>query len=341
MKIVIDLGHPAQLNFYKNAIYELSKKNKVYITYINRGRLPKIVNKELKGIKNCRLIKIGNHRGNLLSVLVEANALRLIALFFRMIRIKPDIVISNGYQAGIYPKIFNIPSIHFNDDLNRSKLVINLIKFFSRDIYFPFYSDKRIKPFKALKEWSYLSPGYFTPDISVLNTYGLKEKGYVFIREVITGTLNYMGQKGRLIESVADQFPENVCVLLSLEDKTRQKNYPSNWIVLEEPIQDIHSLIYYSKLVISSGDSIAREGAQLGVPSIYCGVRKMLANQVLIDKNLLVQVNVKNIPSIVKENDELTTTSVELEKKQIEIRENLNNEWDDITSFILQKINRL
>ena len=39
--------------------------------------------------------------------------------------------------------------------------------------------------------------------------------------------------------------------------------------------------MYYSQIVISSGDSGAyREGAMLGVPSIYAGNRDMPANDI-------------------------------------------------------------
>ena len=49
--------------------------------------------------------------------------------------------------------------------------------------------------------------------------------------------------------------------------------YPKDWILLEEPVEGIHSLIYYSCALISSGDSMAREAALLGVPSYYLGIR--------------------------------------------------------------------
>ena len=41
----------------------------------------------------------------------------------------------------------------------------------------------------------------------------------------------------------------------------------------QEPIEDIHSLIYYAAGLVSSGDSMAREAALLGVPSYYLGIR--------------------------------------------------------------------
>ena len=58
-----------------------------------------------------------------------------------------------------------------------------------------------------------------------------------------------------------------------MEKKDKYQEYPQNWILLQEPIKDIHSLIYFSKGLISSGDSMAREAALLGVPSYYLGIR--------------------------------------------------------------------
>ena len=55
--------------------------------------------------------------------------------------------------------------------------------------------------------------------------------------------------------------------------KKRRDEYPADWIMLQEPIEDIHSLIYYAAGLVSSGDSMAREAALLGVPSYYLGIR--------------------------------------------------------------------
>ena len=37
----------------------------------------------------------------------------------------------------------------------------------------------------------------------------------------------------------------------------------------------MHTLLYYAKCVISSGDTVAREAALLGTPAIYIGGRDM------------------------------------------------------------------
>ena len=125
----------------------------------------------------------------------------------------------------------------------------------------------------TLKEWAYLNPRTFVPKVEVLERYGVKPKEYMFLREVSVGTINYTGQESGAILGIKDMIPKGMKVLLSLEEKKRRKEYPEDWILLQEPIEDIHSLIYYAAGLVSSGDSMAREAALLGVPAYYLGIR--------------------------------------------------------------------
>ena len=169
----------------------------------------------------------------------------------------------------------------------------------------------------------------------VLNKYKIKEKSYIFIREVSTKTQNYKNQKENLILQISKDI-KKVPIILSLEDKSNSSNYPAHWIILEEPVKDIHSLMYFSKVVISSGDSMAREGAMLGIPSIYCGTRNMPANDILIDKGMLLHRKAEEIPKIISKilNEKLLFEDQEL------FRGKLLEEWDDITDLILNKIEK-
>lgn len=110
-------------------------------------------------------------------------------------------------------------------------------------------------------------------------------------------SFNYYGQEDAIICSFSQEINPDTKVLLSLEDKTIVEHFPAHWIRLEEPVGDIHSLMFYAKLVVSSGDSMAREGAMLGVPSIYCGMRNMKANEMLMKRGILQHVKEKN-PSL-------------------------------------------
>ena len=188
--------------------------------------------------------------------------------------------------------------------------------------------------FDCLKEWSYLSPSYFKPDKTVLEKYGLKPNEYVFVREVSNKSFNYYNQEDAIICSISGQINKDIPVLLSLEDKSIKDKFPNNWTILEEPIADIHSLIYFSKLMVSSGDSMAREGAMLGIPSIYCGIREMKANQLLIDKGILEHCPVEKA---VKPFNDYISSEFDQEK-QIKIRENLLKEWVDMNQFMMSQI---
>jgi predicted glycosyltransferase len=112
--------------------------------------------------------------------------------------------------------------------------------------------------------------------------------------------------------------------------------YPAHWTVLQEPVPDIHSLLYYSCLVISSGDSMAREGAMLGVPSVYVGSRDMKANAMMQEKKMLFQCSVSQAPDLVDRilEKELTVPT------QDEFRAQLRAEWDDITQLIVSQIDQ-
>jgi predicted glycosyltransferase len=331
MVILIDIIHPAHLNLFKGLIFNLNEKgHKVIVTCIKRGKLPIVVEKELYPLP---VNYIGKHKGTMFSIIFEANILRFFQLFHFMIGKKIDIGISFGsFIMGAGLTLLGKPNIHFGDDPER-KMNAFLELLTCTERYLPAFVNPsgKTKVFNALKEWAYLSPDYFTPNQDVLKVYNIRPKEYLFIREVSTGSLNYLGQEVGIISTFASKLPKKYKVILSLEDKTLLPLYPSDWIILKEPVDDIHSLIYYSKVVISSGDSMAREGAMLGNPAVYCGSRFMKANQLLIDKNILFKVNPEAVPKFV---ENLIYDNFDL-AKQNAFRNKLMSEWIDVNKFLL------
>jgi hypothetical protein len=336
MKIVFDLMHPAHLNFFKNAIIQFANEgNQVIITVLRRGKLPDIIKKELPGIP---VKYVGKHRETKFSIIFEANIKKFFSLFFFLIGRRIDIGVSVGsFVLGAVCKLLGKPNIQFDDDPERNKNVF-LEKLTCSVLFFPpiVETGGKIKTMNALKEWAYLSPKYFTPRESELEKYDLKPKKYIFIREVSTGTLNYKEQSANIIATFAHRLPKNYQVILSLEDKSTIEQYPPGWILLKEPVEDIHSLIYNSILVISSGDSMAREGAMLGVPSIFCGIRYMKANDIMIDKGMLFKIESEEVPHFVK-GIIAGKTALPDQKK---FRKKLQAEWDDVTGHIIKQIKK-
>lgn len=333
MKVLFDIYHLPQVNLYKSSIRELDP-SEVIITTVNRGKLVKVLEYEFP---NNQIEVLGDYKYNkgFFSMLFRIIIPRLFKLskFIRKDTVK--LVLSSSYQSNVVARIKGIPNFIFTDDF---RIFHPIIKYVTTNIYMPSFINPQTKiiSFNALKEWAYLSPKYFKPDLNALKEYNLSENKYIFIREVSTESLNYIHQLKNIVAKVAPLIDAEIQVLFSLENKNERELYPSQWAELKEPVGDIHSLMYYSKCVISSGDSMAREGAMLGVKSIYLGERDMPANTMLIDEGFLERANSDSF----KDKFEAIINDKSLAEEQYTFRENLNNKWVDVTSLILSVINK-
>lgn len=334
MKIVVDIAHPAHVNFFKKALRILSGQgHEILITGLRRGKLPRILENELG---EYPITYVGKHTGSKFSIIYEANIKKFFNLFFFVLKHKPDFGLSVGsFNLGAVMKMFGKPNLQFDDDPERGVNVF-LEKMTSTRLFFPPITETagNVETMKALKEWAYLTPKYFKADTGELSSYSLEPGNFIFVREVSCGSLNYQDQDSNIVASFSEKFPEGMPVLLSLEDKHTIDQYPKDWILLEEPVKDIHSLIYHSRMLVSSGDSMAREAAMLGVPSIYCGIREMKANRLMEEKNMLFKASPQEAPELMKK-----VISGELKiKEQQAFRNELLNQWDDITEFIISQV---
>lgn len=336
MRVIIDIAHPAQLNFLKHALSRLRQEHRVHVSYLKRGMLPDIIRQEFH---EYDLVCIGEHRGSVASILYHANLLRLVK-FIRYIYLNHiEVGVNGGVPLGFALKLLGRRHVQFNDDIER-KLTIFLERISSdRLVVFPdfivlpkYQKMKNLSFVNALKEWAYLSPSQFTPDPSIPQAFNLSQGRYIFLREVSNKTFNYMGQETGLICKYQESIVSiGLQVVLSLEDKTTRALYPNDWLILEEPVQGIHSIMYYARFVVSSGDSMAREGAMLGVDSIYCGMRDMIANRYLARYGLFHWVrNEKDLKQILAEAGKCDRELY---------RNNLLNTWIDVNDLIVSTIN--
>ncbi len=341
MNIWIDILHIPQLNFYKPIITMLSSRGyNVFVTVLNRGKLPKIVKAELGTIPNIVVDVVGNHHMTKLSAIIEANLLRIPQIISWKRRQKIDIAFSNGFHTAVLCN-GKIPNYSFGDDPQTRDYKYK-IKYNDVCHFCIYESDKPLSSkaviLRCTKEWAYLAPKYFTPNPQVLEKYGVQPKEYVFLREVSVGTVNYAGQASGAILGIQDLVPKDKKVLFSLEEKDKRHLYPNDWILLQEPIEDIHSLIYYSAGLVSSGDSMAREAALLGVPAYYLGIRyDMPANAAAAKVANLQNQKTADFATWVKN---LDVDAKEAEKKQLELRQHINETFIDINEYMMNLVEK-
>lgn len=342
MNVWFDLCHIPQYNFYKWVICRLAEEgNTVFVTVLDRGKLIKIVNKEIGHLANIHIFVIGKHRSKKWSAIIDANLIRNIKLIRWVKGRKVDIGFSNGYQLALVGWLKRFPTYSFDDDPQTfdywPKILLN-----TECNYCIYHYDRKLSPkahiLPVLKEWAYLAPGYFEPDISVLDEYGIKPKEYLFMREVSVGTVNYAGQEYGAVLDIKDRIPAKFKVLFSLEDKSRRDLYPKDWILLREPLKDIHSLMYYSAGLISSGDSMAREAALLGVPSYYLGIRyDMPANATASEVAELQNARTMELSEWIE--SLLSESAGRINKQEIS-RKDISSHFIDINQYILNLCKR-
>jgi predicted glycosyltransferase len=326
MKVHFDISHPAHLNFFKGAMKRLQQEgHEVFMTVLDRGPLLNIARRELPEIP---LYRSGRHRGGVLSIILEANIIKFIRLAGFYFRVRPEVTLScGGFVAGAIMKVTGKPNYQFDDDPERKNNVL-LERLTATLLYFPPVIAPRgnIKIYQGVKEWAYLSPLSFRPDSRALREYDLTPGDYVFVREVSRDTLNYMDQDRDAVINGIINATKGMRVVLSLEKKRDRALYPDDWTMLVEPVRDIHSLIYYSRCLISSGDSMAREACVLGVPAFYCGGREMAVNNYLRATGFFYDISPGDLTA------EVSRTGNTLPTRE-HARKMMAVSWDDLTAL--------
>lgn len=352
MNIWIDIYHVPQFNYYLPLMKELvGEGHAVYLTVLERGRLMKIVQTDLQkaGLLGNGIVVfgIGKHKMTKWSVIWDANIVRMVKLGIWRMRHKVDVCFTNGFQAAIWSRLFGNNSYTFGDDPDTFDYYPKL--WFATKVHFCLVDrsyigagmrqlPERVTVTRCLKEWAALNPRTFVPKVEVLERYGVKPKEYMFLREVSVGTINYTGQESGAILGIKDMIPKGMKVLLSLEEKKRRSEYPEDWILLQEPIEDIHSLIYYAAGLVSSGDSMAREAALLGVPAYYLGIRYTMPANAAASKVAGLQ-NRQTMPF----EEWISSLSADVktaEATQQALREHIDAEFIDINAYMMELIEK-
>ncbi|MET2984890.1 DUF354 domain-containing protein [Aureibaculum conchae] len=334
MNILFDINHPVDINFFKNAILERKDAgHDIDIIFRSRGKLEKILRFELDGFK---ITKIGNHKkGFLKKIMFQLKRDLEIKSFLKKNKI--DLVVCFGATSAIAAKLCGVPYLAFDDDFEYKIPFYHANWFSTRHIFPDFieFSNSKTHKYHGFKELAYLNPKYLNVSENVLKEYSIKPEQYVFIREIAHISLNYKEKNSILIELINQIKSKGLKIVLSIEDKSLTDIYKDDCIILEEPVSDIYSLLYYAQFAISSGDTVSRETALLGVPTIYTGGREMVVNQALVESGLLYEsIDLTDIKEYI---DSITMdTKKKARGKSINL---IESKWDDTTSVILKHIN--
>ena len=275
MKIIIDIGHPAHVHYFKNFAKDFIKRDNE-ILFIVRNKESTI---ELIRRHNFNFLERGKGGNNVLSKILLLPFINLL-IFKAALKFKPDLFLSfsSPYAAQV-SCILRKAHIAF-DDTEHAVWAQKLYRPFSDVILSPSCYDgfivKKQILFESYMELCHLHPNSFTPNIEILNQIGInKDDKYVIIRFVAWNANHDVGQKGFSIDDkieLVKNLSKHCKVFISSEGKlpAELESYRLNI----EP-SSLHDILYYASLYIGEGSTTASESAVLGTPAIFVNSLKV------------------------------------------------------------------
>jgi predicted glycosyltransferase len=253
MKLLFDIGHPAHVHFFKNAIWDLEK----------RGHTVKITARD----KDVTLRLLDAYK---LPYIVRPTGWRPLNLFraSRFVRKTGE-----AFKADLYVGVHNPyvamaaadagkKCILFTDtpgsrtvnrfSVDKASLVVTpecMAGRFENQVTYPGY-----------KEMAYLHPKYFTPDSTALARNGLAlGEPYTVVR-FIGWEAHHDSGVGKTAKDVRAKLLSTLGkAILSLEGESDGISRP----------EDLHAVLMHASGCVSEGATLAKEAAVLGVPSAY------------------------------------------------------------------------
>lgn len=268
MKILIDIGHPAHVHYFKNFI-QIMEERKHTILVIARD---KEVSQTLLDKYNIPYISRGKGGSGILNKIIylfKANFL----LFSKASTFKPDVFLSfaSPYAAQV-SWLLRKPHIAFTDT-EHAKLGNFAFMPFTSTIITPntfqnHLGKKHIK-FNGFMEQCYLDKKYFTSQ-DVTELLGLKkDEKFIILRFVSWGASHDIGHFGLTDVSkikIINEFSKDYRVFISSESELPEKFLKYKLNISPERMHDV---LANAHLFIGEGATMASECAILGTPAIY------------------------------------------------------------------------
>lgn len=269
MKILVDIGHPAHIHYFKNCASILTKKGYEFL-FVVRERDSTI---DLIKSTGFNFVSRGKGKKGLLNKFIGIPQIDY-RLFKIAQKFSPDIFLSfsSPYAAHV-ATLMRKPHIAF-DDTEHAKYEHWMYRPFTDVVLSPScYNAKLWKNqmlFDAFMELCYLHPNYFQPDKTVLERIGVREGEKYCVLRLISWDANHdVGQHGldyhdkvKLVEDLS-----KMChVFISSEEKLDDKLEKYQ---LKIHPKDLHNILKYASLYVGEGGTTASEAVVLGTPAIY------------------------------------------------------------------------
>ncbi len=288
MKIIIDIGHPAHVHYYRNLANELTTKG----------------HKVIWTVKNIPVaLSLLDYYGFSYSVFpkkadtILGKAYKQLEYNFRLFRIcrkeKIDIAIGTSVSVAHVSKFSGVKSIVFDDDDDEVQpLVTKFVNPFADTLLSPdALKGKRKRKdtvyYPGYHELAYLHPNKFVPNPEVLTDVGLIPGEAFFIMRFNVFKAHHdiginglsLSQKLELIDLLKPHG--KIFITTEREVEPELQEYQ-----LKISPEKIHSLMAYATLFLGDSQTMTTEAAVLGIPAVKCNA---LAGKLSVPNELEVK----------------------------------------------------
>jgi uncharacterized protein len=333
MKILIDIGHPAHVHYFRNIIKIMEERgHSFFIIAKNRN-----ITYELLKHYNIPFVKRKDYPSTLIGKLINIPLTDLMVIKKAM-QFKPDIMMGfSGTHIAHAGKILNIPSIVL-DDTDHAKLAHLSYKSFATQIITPACFGKDFGPkhirFQGYMDLCYLHPDLFKPCRNIRDLLNIsKSDKFVLLRFISWGASHDIGQSGIANEikiELIKLFKERGYKVFISAEGLLSSDFEQYRISISPEL--IHSVLYEADIFIGESGTMATEAAILGTPSVFVNSLNAGVFQELAHYGLLYSFRNSNdlLDQIIK------LLEIESLKEQHKIRrEKLLNEKINVTDLLV------
>jgi uncharacterized protein len=272
VKILLTIGTPAHVHFFRNIVNELKKRgHEILIAAPEDDPILDLLENNSLEFKS-----IGKrHNSSKIAIMLTQ-----IESEFKLLRLamdfKPDCLVAfTGIAASHVGKLIRKPSIIVTD--TESAKFTSLISYpfasviLTQDCFNLDLGKKQVR-FAGYKELAYLAPSYFSPDPSIYDELKISNnEKYVILRFNAFDAVHDVGRRGFSTTDqtkLVEELKKYARVFISSEGRL-SKELES--YLLPIAYNRIHHALYYAQLLICDTGTMATEAAVLGTPAVVCG----------------------------------------------------------------------
>lgn len=271
MRILIDIGHPAHVHFFKNPIRLLKHRgHDILVTSRDKEMALHLLDglglehKQISAKSKAGLASLGKE------LLTRNYQLAKIVRAF-----KPNIMAAiGGVSIAQVGRLLGVPSLVFYDTEN-ARLQNAITYPFASCVIIPRCYEAWVPKHRHLRydgyhELSYLHPSYFKADREVAFRNGLARSGDTFFIRVVSWEASHdIGERGwtrQLLSKLVHKLSAMGKVLISSEgplgDDLESHRYTGD-------VGEVHHVLAHCRAFVGESATMASECAVLGVPAIY------------------------------------------------------------------------